>query len=87
MDNFGFIGTFNMGYEGFSKPLPLTRMHPIYGQRSEFLILLGFMALVPFLMGGRKQNEDSLRAEVKTNNRYEAMALGHRERLPSAWTL
>ena len=75
-----------MGYEGFSKPLPLARMHPVYGNKGEFLFLLGLVALVPLIKGSRKSNEDKLRSEVTANNRYADMQLAHAERQPSEWT-
>jgi hypothetical protein len=53
MTDFSFLGTFNMGYEGFSKPLPLNRMNPIWGNKNEFLFLLGLIALVPLIKSAR----------------------------------
>ena len=75
-----------MGYEGFSRPLALPRMHPIYGGKGEWIFLLGLVALVPLLKGARKQNEDALRHQVKTNNRYAVLDLPLHERQPSRWT-
>lgn len=85
-ESFSFINSFNMGYEGFSKPLPLARMHPVYGNKGEFFFLFGLIALVPLVKGARKSNEDALRSETKANNRYADMSLGHHERQPSRWT-
>jgi hypothetical protein len=87
MENFSFIGSFNMGYEGFSKPLPLNRMNPIYGNKNEFLFLLGLIAMVPLVKAARKKNEDALRSiEGNATNRYEELALSHANRQPSKWT-
>ena len=61
MTEFSFIGSFNMGYEGFSKPFHLARMHPILGNSGEFLVLFAFLALVPIVRSARKKNEDALR--------------------------
>jgi hypothetical protein len=46
-----------MGYEGFSKSLPLDRMNPVTGNKGEFLFLFFFIALVPIVGYGRKSNE------------------------------
>ena len=86
LSNFGFVGTFNMGYEGFSKPLALQKMHPIYGNRSELLALLGLFLLVPLIKGARKNNEDALRSLATTNNRYADLGLSLHFRQPSTWT-
>ncbi len=86
MQDFGFLGSFNMGYEGFSRPLPLERMHPVYGNKGEFLALLCLFALVPLVKAARKKNEDALRAEVKTNNRFAELPLAHNLRKSSEWT-
>ena len=87
MTDFSFAGSFNMGYEGFSKPLDLPKMNPIYGNKGEFLVLLGLIALVPLIKGSRKWNEDKLRQEVKTTNKYAELAVDHSNRLPAKWTL
>jgi hypothetical protein len=86
LEEFNFISTFNMGYEGFSRPLPLDRMHPIYGQRSELLFLLGLFLLVPLVKNARKKNEDALREIASTNNRYAELPLAPTLRQPSRWT-
>jgi len=62
MTDFGFASTFNMGYEGFSKPFTLARMNPIYGNKNEILLLLGVFGLLPFIVQARKKNEDALRS-------------------------
>jgi hypothetical protein len=86
MSDFSFLNTFNMGYEGFSKPLALQRMHPVYGGKGEYFFLLCLFALVPFFKDARKKNEDALRSEVKVNNRYAEMVLSPQLREPSQWT-
>ena len=87
MEEFSFIGSFNMGYEGFSKPLPLNRMNPIYGNKNEFLFLFGLILLVPLIKSSRKTNEDSLRViEGNATNRYEELPLSHANRQPSKWS-
>ena len=83
---FSFVNSFNMGYEGFSKPHSLDRMNPIYGQRSELWFLLGLFLLVPCIKKARKTNEDALRSIAQTNNRYAEMPLSHKLRLPSVWS-
>ena len=50
-------------------------MNPILGNRREFIWLFGFLALVPLLASGRKSNEDGLRSEVQTTNRYAKLDL------------
>ena len=64
-----------MGYEGFSRPLHPLRMHPVSGNRGEFLFLLFFCSSVLFLMHGRKSNETSLRALSPATNRYAEFSL------------
>ena len=87
MVDFGFASSFNMGYEGFSKPLPLKRPNPIYGNKNEILFLLAGCTLITFVVGQRKSNEDKLRAEVKTTNRYALMNLSSENRQLAKWTL
>ncbi len=86
MTDFSFLGTFNMGYEGFSRPLALNRMNPIWGNKNEFLFLFGLIALVPIIKSARKKNEDALRNQVKTTNRWALVDLSHKQREPSKWT-
>ena len=86
LEDFGFVNTFNMGYEGFSRPLPLDRMNPIYGNKNEFFILFGLITLVPLVKASRKSNEDALRAQTKTTNRFAELPLDRKERLPSQWS-
>lgn len=86
-EKFGFVGTFNMGYEGFSRPLPLQRMHPVYGNKGEWAFLLCLFALVPLVRNARKKNEDALRKEVITTNRYAELPLDAASKQPLKWTL
>lgn len=69
-----------MGYEGFSKPYALKRMNPIYGNKNEFIYLLGLVGIVTFLVGGRKKTEDALRGEIITTNRYALVDLDTKHR-------
>ena len=60
-----------MGYEGFSKPFPQPKMHPVIGNRGEFLFLALFFPAVVLLRASRKKNEDNIRASLGVaNNRY-----------------
>ena len=86
MTDFSFMGTFNMGYEGFSRPLALNRMNPIWGNKNEFLFLFGLILLVPVIKSARKKNEDALRGQVKATNRWAIVELAHQDRQPSKWT-
>ena len=74
-----------MGYEGFSRPIAPIKMHPITGNRGEFLLLLVVALSVPLIMSGRKQNEEALRGMTKTTNRYAELALDDESRQPSKW--
>ena len=64
-----------MGTEGFSKPPELPEMDPIRGNKGEYFWVVAFLGLVPLFTMGRKSNEDGLRAEVKSTNRYAKMDL------------
>lgn len=86
MTDFSFLGTFNMGYEGFSRPLSLNRMNPVWGNKNEFLFLLGLIALVPLVKSARKKNEDALRQQVRATNRWAVVEMDHRLRQPAKWT-
>ena len=85
LNKFGFVSTFNMGYEGFSKPLPLLRQNPVWGNKNEFLALLLLIGIVPLIAGARKSNESALRSEVHTTNRYSHLHLASQYRQPSKW--
>jgi len=75
-----------MGYEGFSRPLHPARMYPIVGNKGEFFFLIAFFLTIPCLLHGRKKNEDGLRREIKTTNRYAELNLDASLRQPSKWT-
>ena len=55
-------------------------MHPIRGNKGEYFWLVAVLGLVPLVNWGRKSNEDSLRAQVKTTNRYERLSLDSQSR-------
>ena len=52
-------------------------MHPVYGGKGEWIALLGLFMLVPFIKGARKDNEDALRVQVQTTNRYAELPISH----------
>ena len=82
-----FVNTFSLGVEGYSKPPKLTEMPILRSSTGEFtavFLLLG--VALPILAMGRKTGEDSIRAEVKTTNRYAKFDLG-RDTSFSKWTL
>jgi hypothetical protein len=62
-------------------------MHPIYGNKGEFVFLLGLILLTPLIKKSRKKNEDALRNEVKANNRYAELTLDAASKQPAKWTL
>ena len=78
--DFGFIQTFYLGTEGFSKANELPEMNPIKGNKKEFIWLFAFLGLVSILPMGRKMNEDGLRSDIKTTNRYAKMDLDTKSR-------
>ena len=55
-------------------------MNPILGNKREYFWIIAFLGLVPLLASGRKSNEDSLRAEVKTTNKYAKLSLDAQSR-------
>ena len=69
-----------MGTEGFSKATDLPEMNPIKGGKNEYFYLVAFLLIIPGLAMGRKSNEDGLRGEVKTTNRYAKMDLDERSK-------
>ena len=62
IENFTFLKTLNMGYEGFGTAPPLYRMHANTGNRGEFLALFGLVSGVWLIKSGRKRKEERLRA-------------------------
>ena len=87
MTKFSFINTFNMGYEGFSEPLPLARMHPVWGMKGEYILLMGTLIAIPLFSIMRKKKESLLRGLILTNNRYAMVQLSHTDRRPCTWDL
>ena len=55
-------------------------MNPILGNKKEFMWVVAFLGLVPLLAMGRKSNEDGLRSEVKTTNKYARLNLDDQSR-------
>ena len=84
IENFTFLKTLNMGYEGFGNAPPLYRMHANTGNRGEFLALFGLVSWVWFVKSGRKRKEERMRAipNVATNA-YRELKLSHSTRQPS----
>lgn len=87
MTEFTFKNTFGMGLEGFSRPVNIAKMHPVSGNRGEFLFIFAFIVTVPLLIRGRKSNEKSLRSLTNSTNRYAELTLDDESRKPSKWTL
>ena len=66
-----FWGSWNMPYEHFSKPFHPPKMHPVSGNKGEFLFLAILFPVILLAKGSRKANEDSLRSTYGfSNNRY-----------------
>lgn len=84
-EDFGFAKSFNMGYETFSRPLPLPRANPIYQTRQEIFYLIAIFAFVSCIGTARKAHEDALRSEVKATNRYAERKLAQDLRQFSHW--
>ena len=60
-----------MGYEGFSTPFKQPRMHPVWGNRGEFLFLAILLPSLILIKASRQKNEDGIRAALgNANNRY-----------------
>ena len=85
-EDFGFAKSFNMGYETFSRPLPLSRPNPILGGRGELFMLLGVFGIVGMVVCSRRSQEESLRSAVKTTNRYAELKVPEQYRRLSKWT-
>ena len=86
MTHFNFFNTFNMGYEGFSRPMHFMKMNPIYGNRGEIFVLLALGVSLPLLINGRKKNEDKLRSFSNATNGYAELNLDSESRKPSEWS-
>ena len=66
-----FFNSINMGYEGFSKSWRMAKMHPIVGNRGEYLFLALFFPAVLMLKATREKNETKLRKALgAANNKY-----------------
>ena len=66
-----FWGTWNMPYEHFSKPFHPPKMHPVQGNKGEFLFLAILFPAVIMAKASRKKNEEGLRSQYGfSNNRY-----------------
>ena len=60
-----------MGYEGFSKGWRAPKMHPIIGNRGEFLFLALFFPIILMLKATREKNETGIRKAIgNANNKY-----------------
>ena len=60
-----------MGYEGFSTSPRMNRMHPVLGNKGEFLFLALFFPALLVLKATRTKNEDGIREALgHANNRY-----------------
>ena len=70
-ETYTFYNSINMGYEGFSKPWKMAKMHPIVGNRGEFLFLALFFPIILMLKASRQKNETGMRKAIGTvNNQY-----------------
>lgn len=87
MTDFNFKNTFNMGYEGFSKPVHLPRQNPVSGNRGEFIFLFGAILVIPMFMRGRKKNENNLRKLNVSTNRYAELPLDDSSKKFAKWSL
>ena len=60
-----------MGYEGYSTAWPMAKMHPIVGNRGEFVFLLLLFPTILLLKKGRTSNEEGMRSAAGfANNKY-----------------
>ena len=60
-----------MGYEGFSSSWHQDKMHPVMGNKGEFLFLALLVPAVILLKGCRAKNEDGIRSALgNSTNRY-----------------
>ena len=64
-----------MGYEGFSKSWRAPKMHPIVGNRGEFLFLALLFPTLLMLKATREKNEAGIRKAIgSANNKYSHLA-------------
>ena len=73
--SYTFFNSFNMGYEGFSKPWKMPKMHPVVGNRGEFLFLALFFPITLLMKATREKNEKGIRNSLGTaTNKYAYLA-------------
>ena len=74
---FNFKDSWGLGVEGFSHGgAHLGDMDPLMGSKKEYLWLVGFLAFIPIIALGRKQNEAGLASAVgKQTNNYKELNL------------
>jgi hypothetical protein len=87
LENFSYKNTWNMGYEGYGKPVPQMVMHPIYGNKGEYLFLLGLFVVFPLLKYNRRYYEDKVRSQNVSTNRWAKMNLDKDNIHPCVWDL
>ena len=76
LDSNTFYNTFNIGYEGFSKPWNMPTMYPVVGNRGEFLFLAIFFPSILIFKRARAKNEEGIRQELGfSTNRYEEVGV------------
>ena len=64
-----------MGYETFSSPFSPYKMHPVFGNRGEFVFLAVLVPGILVLKTCRKKNEDGIRSALgNATNRYAPFA-------------
>ena len=75
VEHYTFWSSLNVGYENFSKPIKLDKMHQQVGGRSEYLFLFLFFPAIMIMKHTRKKNEAGIRQAVgHSNNRYSHFA-------------
>jgi len=85
---FSFVNSFNAGYEGFSKAVPVPRMSPISGNRYEFIVLFAILGVVPLAFSRRIKHENQLhKITPVSTNKWAKLDLSKEEKQPSKWTL
>ena len=71
IEKHNFINHLNIGYERFSKETPLGKMHPVVGNKGEYLFLALFFPFILLVRAARFKNEDGVRDALgHANNRY-----------------
>ena len=70
-DTYTFVNSINMGYEGFSKAWRQPKMHPIVGNRGEYMFLALLFPIILMLKASREKNETGIRNALgNVNNKY-----------------